>query len=142
LSCLSVLPTLAAADVASGIVEPYLRIQASLAGDSMAAVKDDAGLIATEAAKLGAAGKPLVDAATELKGAAALAPARAAFGRLSDALIKYSESAPDAFGTGLNVAFCPMVNKSWIQKGRQISNPYAGKEMLRCGEIVKPVKGS
>jgi len=79
-----------AADLASGIVDPYLRIQMALADDSMAPVKADAARIAAEAARLGDSAKALQAAATELQSTADIAAARAAFGRLSDALIKYA----------------------------------------------------
>src|SRR5215210_187478 len=38
---------------------------------------------------------------------------------------------------GYYVVNCPMVKKDWLQTSKQISNPYAGKEMLTCG-VVKP----
>jgi hypothetical protein len=28
-----------------------------------------------------------------------------------------------------------MVKKDWVQTSKQISNPYAGKEMLTCGVV-------
>ena len=37
---------------------------------------------------------------------------------------------------GIYVVYCPMAKGSWLQKGKEIRNPYHGHEMLRCGEIV------
>jgi hypothetical protein len=137
---LAVVAAPAAADVAANLVAPYLRIQVALADDALATVKADAALIAAEADTLGEAGKPLKAAATEVGGAADLNAARAAFGRLSDALVKFAEGSHPPLGADLNVAYCPMVKKSWVQKGTPIVNPYGGKQMRSCGEIVKPVR--
>lgn len=51
------------------------------------------------------------------------------------------------FGGGhlppVNRALCPMVNGdqvgTWLQVGDLIANPYFGKIMLRCGEVVGPL---
>jgi hypothetical protein len=128
------------ADVATGLVDPYLRIQTALANDSLQPVKSDAGLIAAEAAKLGDPAKVLRTTASELAAASNIEAARTAFGRLSDALIKYADDTHTSLGSEMRVAFCPMVNKSWVQKGTKIANPYYGKSMLTCGEIVKTLK--
>jgi hypothetical protein len=130
----------AGADVANGLVAPYLRIQTALADDALPPAKAEAAKIAAEAAHLGEQAKALGTAAVELGAAADLEKARAAFGRLTDALLKYAEATGTSLGAELNVAFCPMVNQSWIQKGRPIVNPYGGKAMRSCGNIVKPVK--
>ena len=79
-------------------------------------------------------------AAAELQQTSDLEAAREAFGRLSTALIEYSESTKTALGPDTNVAYCPMVKKSWIQKGNEIANPYVGMKMKSCGKIVKPAK--
>jgi len=42
----------------------------------------------------------------------------------------------------LFVAHCPMVNADWLQTEREISNPYYGSEMLRCGAITGPLQGA
>ena len=43
-------------------------------------------------------------------------------------------------------AFCPMAfdneGANWIQIGKEINNPYFGKAMLRCGEVVEVLKPS
>lgn len=40
---------------------------------------------------------------------------------------------------------CPMANDNrgadWLQKDREIQNPYFGKSMLTCGNLVRPLKG-
>ncbi|MCU0824484.1 MAG: hypothetical protein MUF77_07555 [Leptospira sp.] len=37
--------------------------------------------------------------------------------------------------SAFNKFYCPMVDKYWVMKGRQIQNPYA-PEMRDCGEII------
>lgn len=68
---------------------------------------------------------------------------RASFARFSDALyssIKFFNV------TGLNsyYQFCPMAfnNKGayWISREKEISNPYFGEQMLRCGETKETLK--
>ncbi|MEE9245873.1 MAG: hypothetical protein V3U63_06690 [Gemmatimonadota bacterium] len=140
LTALCLVPTPARADVTSDIVVPYLRIQIGLADDSLASVAADAAQIAAAADKLGAPAKTLSAAAAELQQASDLEGARDAFGRLSTALIEYSESTKTALGPDTNVAYCPMVKKSWIQKGNKIANPYVGMKARSCGKIVKPAK--
>ena len=126
-----------AADAISGIVDPYLRIQLSLADDKMDNVKAEASAIATEAAKIGDKARSMVSAAERLAAASDLAKARDAFGQLSDALLDYAEDTKSALGEASRVAYCPMVRKSWVQKGDAVVNPYMGKEMLGCGELKK-----
>ena len=45
-------------------------------------------------------------------------------------------SAFNAFGKSTVVAWCSMSKKSWLQPAGEIGNPYYGKEMPRCGEVV------
>ena len=59
-----------------------------------------------------------------------IAKARTAFGTLSDEMIKVRKTAT---GNKPAVAFCPMVNKSWLQsKDAKIGNPY-DTAMAECG---------
>lgn len=37
---------------------------------------------------------------------------------------------------GVYVVYCSMAKGSWLQKGKEIRNPYYGHQMLSCGEIV------
>lgn len=119
------------------IMEPYLRVHASLAADKLESVPADAKALLSEATKLGDAGGKLAAAAREVAAATDLKGARAAFGRLSEALLAYVASTKQAIGSGLHVVYCPMVKQRWVQKGTDIANPYFGTQMLRCGEIEK-----
>jgi hypothetical protein len=126
-----------AADVATGVIDPYLRIQTALSTDTLKDIAADAGLIATEAERLGEQGKALHASAKELQGAADIKAARAAFGKLSEALLGYAAATSSGLGNGVRIAYCPMVQKSWAQKGDTIANPYYGKSMLTCGDFKK-----
>jgi protein SCO1/2 len=117
------------------IVEPYLRIQTALNLDNLADAKKDAGLVADQAAKLGAAAAAMQAPAQALQQAPDLKAARAAFGKLGDALMKQAKASGAPLGDGVKVAYCPMVQKHWLQKGEKIRNPFYGKEMSDCGRL-------
>jgi protein SCO1/2 len=120
---------------AAAIVDPYLRIQESLSADRLTGIKTAARRIAGEAANVGASAASIRSAAGPLEQAADLKSARAAFGTLSEAIITYAKAANATFGDGVNVAYCPMLRKYWLQKGTAIRNPYYGTRMLECGRI-------
>ena len=122
----------AAAGLASAITSPYLKVQVALAGDSIKGVSEAAEEIMAAAAALGDDGNGLADAAGALAVAGDIEAARKAFGALSDALIEYA----DSVGIGeLKVAYCPMADRSWIQEGGSIANPFFGAFMLTCGSF-------
>ena len=122
----------AAAELPADVAAPYLHIQATLAADSTDGVGEAAQSIVSAAGDLGDAGAAIVMAANAVALADDLVKSRAAFGLLSDAVIKFSDDA----GLGeLKIAFCPMARKSWIQEDGDIANPYHGSEMLRCGSF-------
>lgn len=123
-----------AADVPAPLLDAYLKIGTTLAGDKTDGVPAAAKALAAEAKKLGAPGAPTAAAAEKISAAADLKSARLAFGDLSDAVITLAGSGPTASG-GARRAYCPMVKKYWLQKGEKIENPYYGSQMLRCGEF-------
>ena len=135
-----------------GMVEDYLAIQTALAGDSIEGVDAHATAISKSARGLsndfdleatGVQGKDaealvkvlpgLADSAVDLSKAKDIIAARDSFGPLSDAMIAYRELVT---GDAPNVAYCPMVEKNWMQNGKEIANPYYGSSMLHCGSIV------
>lgn len=63
---------------------------------------------------------------------------RRAFAGLSEMMLAYREM---LVGEAPLVAYCPMVEKSWLQSGEEIGNPYYGSAMSRCGEIRSPAVG-
>jgi Cu(I)/Ag(I) efflux system membrane fusion protein len=123
-------PALAA--VADGLAAPYLHIQVALANDSTDGVAEAARTIAAEAAEMGELAAAIGAAAEALAEATDLWSARDAFGPLSDALIAYGKDV--GFGE-LRVAYCPMVDKEWVQATSEIRNPFYGSMMLTCGEF-------
>ncbi len=47
-------------------------------------------------------------------------------------------AAPEA---SVHVAHCPMAKASWLQRSKDVANPYYGSEMLTCGTIDRTVEG-
>jgi len=124
----------------ASIVEPYLEIQSSLADDRSDNIHARAGEIATAATALGAPAMKIDTAALQLSAAAEaaepdLAALRERFGALSEAIDAYMTGLKLRPPDGVRVAFCPMVNKPWMQKGDTLANPYYGKEMPTCGSF-------
>jgi hypothetical protein len=124
----------------ASIIDPYLKIHAALAIDSVDGVRSAAGELATSATVLGAPAMKIYTAALSLSGAAQasepdIKDVRAKFGVLSESIVTYMTgenlTAPD----GVRTAYCPMVHKPWLQKDGAISNPYYGKEMSTCGDF-------
>jgi hypothetical protein len=74
-------------------------------------------------------------AASALQEAADLKAARAAFGKLGDALMQQAKDSGTPLGDDVKVAYCPMVQKYWLQKGEAIRNPFYGKQMSDCGRL-------
>jgi membrane fusion protein, copper/silver efflux system len=125
----------AGSTLSASIVDPYLRIQEALADDKMDGVKENAGQVATASASLGAPAVKIDTAAVQLASASELEDARTKFGTLSVAIDDYMTGLHLKAPEGVRVAFCPMVQKPWLQKGEAIENPYYGKEMLTCGTL-------
>jgi hypothetical protein len=119
----------------ASIVDPYLKIQASLARDSMDDVKANAGAIATAASALGAPAMKIDTTAVQLTSTAELSDSRDRFGALSEAIVDYMNGLRLAPPAGVRVAFCPMAIKPWLQEGTTIANPYYGTEMPSCGSF-------
>jgi protein SCO1/2 len=117
------------------IVEPYLRIQEALSADTLTGIKDSARSIVSEATKLGSSAESIRSAASTFQQSGDLTSARAAFGRLGDAIITYAKTSNVSIGSGVTVAYCPMARKYWLQRGTKIRNPYYGTAMLECGRI-------
>ena len=125
----------AGGEMSRAVLDPYLKIQAALADDSMARVKANAGHVATAATALGAPAMTIDTAAVQLAAAAEIGDARTRFGALSEAIDTYMTGLKLKAPEGLKVAVCPMVHKPWLQAEADIRNPYFGKEMLTCGSF-------
>ncbi len=123
-----------AAELPKALVDPYLQVQAALAGDKVDGVAGQAKAIQTAASALGSDGEKIAAGAKKLEAAKDIAAARTAFGELSDAIVAYAEKTKTDLGD-LRIAYCPMVNKPWLQKDKEIKNPYYGASMLTCGSF-------
>lgn len=66
---------------------------------------------------------------------------RKAFGALSDALIALSSQfvPSGAVTPNLFIIHCPMADRSWIQPGEEVANPYYREEMKKCGTVVRAI---
>ena len=117
------------------IVDPYLKIQLALADDSTDGVKANAGAVATAATALGAPAMKIDTAAVQLAAAGEIDDARVKFATLSEAIDTYATGLKLKMPEGVHVAFCPMVEKPWMQEGTAINNPYYGKSMQTCGSL-------
>ncbi len=75
----------------------------------------------------------IAEAALHLSSAADLATAREAFYEISKPMVRLNELLA---GEQLNVVYCSMAKKSWLQRDEQVVNPYYGRSMSGCGEVV------
>jgi hypothetical protein len=124
-----------AAELPAALVDPYLTVQAALASDKFEGVVALASDIEKAAGVLGKDGEAVVAAAKKLVAAKDIAAARTAFGDVSAALVAYADKTKSTFPAGVRQAFCPMVSKPWLQKDKDIKNPYYGSAMLSCGSF-------
>jgi hypothetical protein len=123
------------APMPSSIVDPYLKIQTSLFGDSLDEVKANAGNIATAATPLGAPAFKIGTTALQLSAATELPDARAKFGTLSDTIITYMDGLHLTPPEGVHIAQCETTRKQWLQEGDSIANPYEGSSAPACGSL-------
>jgi hypothetical protein len=128
---------LRASESLKAIVASYITIQQQLAADKVADIKAPARAIAAQAATMGQGGTELAKAASSLEAATDLKTARDAFGSLTEAVMAVGKAEGWKDVEGVKLAFCPMVDKSWLQREAQIRNPYYGSSMLTCGEFKK-----
>ena len=115
--------------------EHYDAVRAALATDKLAPVAAHAKQLAEHAEQLG--GADAKKAADALAAAKSLEDARKHFGDLSAILVPVfqAEAIPGAFAF-----ICSMKEKTWIQKGDKVANPYYGRKMRTCGSPLPPTK--
>ena len=141
-AALAAVPIARAADD-SALMEPvksvldnYLKIQKALVKDSLEGVPENARAMAKaiKGDDMKMLSLEVAKQAETLADAKDLKAAREAFKPLSKSLIKYLADNKAGAGT-YHEAYCPMVKASWLQSGKEIRNPYMGKEMPGCGEL-------
>ncbi|MGB0257881.1 MAG: efflux RND transporter periplasmic adaptor subunit [Coraliomargarita sp.] len=127
-------------ELATQLVQPYLALQASLAGDQFEAAKAALKSIMEVSGHHG----DLPDLIHKMLAADSLDDIRRPhFEMLSNVLIESIQSKPSAFPQELLVMHCPMVyddrGADWLQASEPLLNPYFGAMMLKCGETKAKV---
>ena len=89
-------------------------------------LQPQAQAIAAAATALGKDAEKIVAGAKKLGEAKDIAAARTAFGDVSQALADYAQKTKSGFGPDVKLAYCPMADKPWLQKDKDIKNPYYG----------------
>lgn len=119
------------------ILEHYAKVHAALAADTVDGVSGAARAIANLVTGDGGKSLPpeLGAQAEALSKAEDLAAARAAFKPLSASLSRHL-GAQKIQTRGHYQMYCSMANAGWIQNDEAVKNPYYGKSMLACGELV------
>ncbi|HUQ89014.1 MAG TPA: SCO family protein [Vicinamibacterales bacterium] len=131
-------PKPASASALTAILDPYLQIQRALNSDSLEGIADSARTIANAAKARGQSAESIRFAAIALD-ATNIAAARSGFARMSDAIIALTKQPGAALDLGVSVAYCPMLQKHWLQRDSKISNPYYGRQMSECGRFITVV---
>lgn len=116
------------AETASASIKAYFSVSEALASDSLAEAKTAASDL-VDKAKAEKQDK-IAQYASAVAGSASIEKARENFKALSAEEIKQFGSQPGYF-----VMTCPMANADWLQSTKEVSNPYMGKQMLRCGSV-------
>jgi len=118
------------------LVDSYIHIQRALNADTLDGIPARAGDIAAEANARGRDAASIQAAAATLEASRDPAGIRVAFGRLSDALIAYATRNKARLDADVKVAYCPMAQSYWLQRGEVIQNPYYGQGMSDCGRFT------
>ena len=114
-------------------LEQYEMVRSGLAADELASAKNGATNLVVAVEEEFAGSKPMIDASQKLAASESLDDARAAFLIISKELVKLVQGQPGYF-----VMHCPMMKDAvWVQTTPKAGNPYKGKAMPECGEIVK-----
>ena len=144
------------APVASGlgkVYAGYLNIQQALADDDFqkaktasASLADTVQAVPTKGLDKSALSRWDSSSAGIRKSLRAMADAqdikalRHEFKGLTPLLVNAVETFGMKSGTPAYLIHCPMCNGDWMQKDKKTMNPYYGKEMQDCGELVREVK--
>lgn len=126
-----------AADLPAALIDPYLQVQVALSSDQFNGIGAQAQAIEKAATALGKDAETIVATSKKLGAAKDIAAARTAFGEVSDAIEKYATKTGSSYPAGVRVAYCPMADKPWLTKDKDIRNPYYGAAMSTCGSFKK-----
>lgn len=125
---LLVLPLLAKESEA--LLESYEEVSTALANGDLAAAQEAAVRLADAAAQ--AEQTKVAEHASKLARSESLDDAREHMKALS-AEAKQLAEGQDAY----HVMTCPMAKADWVQSGEQKMNPYMGKMMQQCGQMME-----
>ncbi len=138
------------------IFTKYLKLTDALTNDNLEEAKSE-GLNLLQAIEgvdmglfTGDSHKLWMDLSTDLKNSLqhinhfkTLGELRRTFNQISEAVINM-EIAFKPNNETLYVLHCPMANNNkggdWVSTSKEVKNPYYGKEMLACGEVLKEIK--
>ncbi|HTX66677.1 MAG TPA: hypothetical protein VMD31_12965 [Opitutaceae bacterium] len=123
-----------AAEPAAALLPLYERVSAALVADSLTAARDSAQALA--AAATAAHQTDVAAAAGQVAGAKDLAATREAFKALSRQAVILARHERGWF-----IVNCPMADADWVQRTRQIANPYFGQSMPSCGTVTEETRG-
>lgn len=138
----------------AGVYEEYFAIQESLAADDFASVREsseklqaalgkvDMGLLKGDAHLTWMSQMGEIRKTTDaIRKSDKIDTARAAFLPLSQTLIHAAENFGITFDRPVVHVHCPMAfdNRGghWLQEGKEVRNPYYGKSMFTCGDVMK-----
>ena len=137
------------------VVSAYLDISAALGAEQKNSTPIDVRTLVKaahglHAEVLGTKDEPLaVDVAKAAEamrggGAIPIERQREFFKRLSEKVIALVDALPPSHGVGglgdqLFVMQCPMAPGSWIQRSKDLHNPFYATEMKTCGTLLKAV---
>lgn len=118
------------------VLDHYMTIQTELAKDSIKGLDEHANAIAKaiRGDEMKMLSPEIAKQAETLAKAKDMKAARRAFKPLSASLVKYLADHNAGKGT-YREGYCPMVKASWLQKEKEVRNPYMGKAMLSCGTL-------
>jgi len=131
----------------SEAVGDYIDIHNALVAESPAAVTEGARALSETVRKIKASDpggrlemitRPIEESVSGLL-SGDLVKARESFAALSRVMAAYVRGAgrTDALSAGIKLYFCPMKKEYWLQKAKEVQNPYLGKDMLVCGNEEK-----
>ena len=119
-------------DDSVSLIPAYLKVSEALVTDDLQSAIDaaeDLGLWAECSNE-----EHLDESVADLERSRNLTEARIAFREISLEVIQLTRWIP-----GHHVMTCPMADADWIQIESEVSNPYYGSTMVRCGKIKESI---
>ena len=128
------------------LLSPYFELQASLAGDDLAAAKANATALQAAIGKGASAQKAssikdLVSGTQNIVDSTDIKAARNAFHMVSKELGSIVDHVGTTGKSDVIKMMCPMAfggkGGEWLQNNDDLANPYFGSMMYKCGSIVE-----